>query len=488
MTDTAQADTAQADTAQADTAQADTAQADTAQAYDQLLDGLRKTFRSGRTRSLDWRRDQLDALLALLDENEKPIMDALAEDLGRPPTEAYGADIGQPKLEIRHARKNLERWARPRRVLAPLTSQPGRAKIVAEPLGVALVISPWNYPIQLLVNPLAAALAAGNCVVAKPSELAPACSALLAGLVTSYLDTDAVAVIEGGVPETSALLEQRFDHVFFTGSTRVGQVVMEAAAKHLTPVTLELGGKSPTIVAADADLAVAARRITWGKYLNAGQTCIAPDYVLAEASIRDELVERMVDVLGEFYGPDPRSSASYGRIVNQSHFDRLVGLLGGDGAGEIVCGGEHDREQRFIAPTIVIDPSPSAPVMQDEIFGPVLPVLRVEDVGRAVEFVNDRPKPLALYLFSSSADTVEDVIEQTSSGGACVNHCVVHVLPSNLPFGGVGPSGMGAYHGKAGFDAFSHRKPVLTKPIWPDPKVMYPPYTELKDKVLRKAL
>ncbi len=422
----------------------------------------------------------------MLKEHEDDFIKALAEDLGRPVAEAFGADIGVTRLHIKYMLKHFEGWTKSERVFPGFFSLPGSAEIIKEPLGVALIIAPWNYPIQLLVEPMAAALAAGNCVVAKPSELSPACTAALARLIPQDLDDDAVAVVDGGVPETTALLENQFDHIFFTGSTNVGKVVMTAAAKHLTPVTLELGGKSPTIVAADADLESAAHRIVWGKFLNAGQTCIAPDYVLADASIRDRLVDHMVSVLNEFYGADPKTTKDFGRIVSERHHGRLMGLLGSSG-GNIVAGGVSDTSSRYIAPTIVADPDLTSDLMSEEIFGPILPVLSVDSVEEAISFVNDRPKPLALYIFSRDGAIVDRVLARTSSGGACVNSAVMHVLPESLPFGGVGPSGMGSYHGRSGFDVFTHHKSVVRKPPRPDPKLMYPPYTSIKEKIIRLA-
>ncbi len=457
------------------------------QPFGELVETLRQTFRAGHTRPADWRRSQLDALLALLSENEDELVRAVQDDLGRPETEAYSADIGSAKAAISYLRKHFEAWMKPRRARLPLTALPGRGQILPEPLGVALVISPWNYPILLLLEPMAAAIAAGNCVVAKPSELAPATSAVLARLLPRYVDDTAITLVEGGVPETTALLEQRFDHIFFTGGTRVGQVVMEAAAKHLTPVTLELGGKSPVIVAADADLRTAARRIMWGKHINAAQTCVAPDYVLVEQPAKAALVEALVASIGEFLGPDPKSSPDFGRIINDNHLRRLTGYLDSHG-GKVVVGGQVDPAQRFLAPTIITDPDPASPLMQEEIFGPILPVIEVESTDEAIGFVNDRPKPLALYVFSGSSDTADRVLAETSSGGACVNHTVMQLLPPELPFGGVGPSGMGAYHGRTGFDAFTHHKSVLRKPVRPDPKFAYPPYTRLKQKLLRKVV
>ena len=475
------------DTADRTTTESTAAPASPTASFEELLAGLRATFRSGRTRPIDWRRHQLKAIVRMLDENEDAFVDALAEDLGRPRLEGYAADIGTTKAEIKYLIKHVASWAKPQRVMPSITAMPARGRIIADPLGVALVIAPWNYPVQLLLNPIAAALAAGNCVVAKPSELSPACSAVLARLVPKYLDNEAVVLIEGGVEETTALLELEYDHIFFTGSTNVGRVVMQAAAKHLTPVTLELGGKSPTIVAADADLDVAAHRIMWGKHLNAAQTCIAPDYVLVEESVRDRLVEKMIAVLREFVGDDVQASPDFGRVINERHFGRLKALMASAG-GTVATGGESDEATKFIAPTIIIDPDLDAPIMQEEIFGPLLPIVSVESISAAIDFVNDRPKPLALYVFSSSSATADRILAETSSGGACINHTILHIGSATMPFGGVGPSGMGAYHGKAGFDAFTHYKSVLLKPQKPDPKLLYPPYTALKDKIIHKAM
>ena len=456
------------------------------EAYGELIDGLRATFASGRTRPLAWRRKQIQGLLDMLANHEGEFIAALKADLGRPVVEAFAADIGISRPHLKHLLANLDRWAKPEKVSPGFRSLPATAEIIKEPLGVALVISPWNYPIQLLVEPLAAALAAGNCVVAKPSELSPACTAVLARLIPQYVDNDAVIVVEGGVPETTALLEHAFDHILFTGSTNVGKVVMAAAAKHLTPVTLELGGKSPTIVAADADLKVAARRIVFGKCINAGQTCIAPDYVLAEASTRDRLVDEIITALGVFYGRDIEHNDDYGRIITERHHGRLMNLIGSSG-GKIVCGGDGDVTTRYIAPTVIVDPDLSSKLMEEEIFGPVLPIIAVESIDEAIRFVNDRPKPLALYLFTADDALADDVLARTSSGGACINHCMVHLLPDDLPFGGVGPSGMGSYHGKASFDTFSHHRSVVRKSTRPDPSLLYAPYTAFKEKVIRLA-
>ena len=451
-----------------------------------LVARLRATFDSGRTRPLDFRQQQLAGLARFLRERERDIQDALYHDLGRPPLEAFTGDIAHPASELAFVRKHLPKWMRPERVSTPLVVQPGKSYVYREPLGVVLIIAPWNYPVQLVLVPLIGALAAGNCAVVKPSEIAPATSALLARLLPQHLDGDCVRVVEGGVAETAALLAERFDHIFYTGSGAVGRVVMEAAAKHLTPVTLELGGKSPCVVDQHADLDVAARRIVWGKFYNAGQTCIAPDYILAHEAIEEALLARLKQTVRDFYGDNPRTSPDYGRVVNARHHRRLTALL--PGSGEIVTGGDADEAERYLAPTVLRNVPADAPVMAEEIFGPILPVLRVRDIDEAIAFVNARPKPLALYLFTKDGEVQKRLLERTTSGGALVNHISLHVSVPSLPFGGVGPSGMGAYHGRASFETFSHRKSVLVKPTWLDPRLLYPPYDETKKKWIRRLL
>ncbi|MFF2060076.1 aldehyde dehydrogenase family protein [Rhodococcus qingshengii] len=441
---------------------------------------LRRTFGSGRTRSLPWRREQLEGLLRLLDEREPELAVAIEQDLGRNAIGSFMGDIAPVRSEIRHTLKNLEKWARPRKVRVPVTQQPGVAREIPEPKGTVLVIGAWNFPILLTLHPLVSAIAAGNTVLLKPSELSPHVAAALATLLPLYLDPSAVAVVTGGVDVSTQVLAERFDHIFFTGSTRVGQVVLEAAAKHLTPVTLELGGKSPVIVTADADLDVAARRIAWGKCVNNGQACIAPDYVLVEDSVRPQFVERLLTRLQESAKAEPT------RMVNEAHFDRVVGLL--DGHGGDVVGGTHDRATLKIAGTVVTDPDPDSPVMQEEIFGPVLPVMSVPSLADAVAFVNDRPKPLALYVFSNSGRSVDTVVSSTSSGSVGVNQVLYQMLVPELPFGGVGESGMGSYHGRKGFDTFSHLKAVLHKPTVIDLALTYPPYGPIASRILRRVM
>lgn len=442
-------------------------------------------FERGLTRSITWRQDQLSAMAEMLNDNSDRFIEALAADLHKSATEAWMTEIGFTLSDIDHQKKHLEKWAKPRKVKVPLAFQPASGSIVPEPKGVALIIAPWNYPLQLLLSPMAAAIAAGNAIVAKPSELAPATSAVLTELCTKYLDTSTITVVEGAADESSALLEQRFDHIFFTGGTRVGKIVMRAAAEHLTPVTLELGGKSPAIVAADADVEVTARRIAWGKFVNSGQTCIAPDYVLVARPLRDRLVEAIEEAVTDFYGDDPRVSDDYGRIVSDGHFRRIADLIDGDGSGIVAFGGTTDASDRYIAPTVLVDPDVNADVMSEEIFGPVLPIIAVDTIDEAIDFVNERAKPLALYVFTDDDATAKRAVARTSSGGVGINSTLLHIGPPELPFGGVGPSGMGAYHGLAGFETFSHLKSVFDKRTKPDLKVMYPPYSGLKERLLK---
>ncbi|HEX3541301.1 MAG TPA: aldehyde dehydrogenase family protein [Acidimicrobiales bacterium] len=447
---------------------------------------LRRGYDSGLTRPLEWRRSQLRQLQRMLKEKEAEWLAALAADLHKPTTEGRATDIGAINAEISALYRHLGRWAEPKAVHVPVRLGVGRARVVLEPLGVVLVIAPWNYPIHLLLLPMAFAIAAGNAVVGKPSELAPATSALMARLVPQYLDERAVTIVEGGPEETTGLLEERWDHILYTGNGRVGRLVMAAAAKHLTPVTLELGGKSPVIVDRDADLDVAARRIAWGKFLNAGQTCLAPDYALVHRDVEQALLGKLTAAVRDFYGPDPQASRDYARIVNDRHLRRLSDLLADVDPGRIVAGGQIDPGDKYVAPTIVRDASWDEAVMADEIFGPILPVLPVPDVDAAIDTVNAHPRPLALYVFTAEPATAERVVARTSSGGVCVNGTVLQIATPGLPFGGVGDSGMGAYHGRDGLETFSHRKGVLDRATWFDPSFSYPPYTKLKDGILRR--
>ncbi|MFJ3672703.1 aldehyde dehydrogenase family protein [Streptomyces sp. NPDC090106] len=452
-----------------------------AQAVPAAVARLHAAFTTGVTRPLDWRKSQLRALRTLLVEREDVFAAALHTDLGKSGTEAYTTEIGFVINEIDHLLSHMDRWLRPRRVKVPLSLAPARAWTVREPLGTVLVISPWNYPLQLALSPLVGALAAGNCVAVKPSELAPATSAALAEWLPRALNPDAVAVVEGGVTETTALLEERFDHVFYTGGAAVARIVMTAAARHLTPVTLELGGKSPAVVETGTDLATAARRIAWGKFMNAGQTCVAPDYVLAVGDA--DIETHLTDAVREMYGPDPAASEDYGRIVNERHFDRLTALLSD---GRIVCGGDHDRDRLHLAPTVLTDVDVDSPLMREEIFGPILPVVRVPDLDAAIRFVTAREKPLALYGFTASARSKRRLLAETSSGALAFGVPNAHLAVPGLPFGGVGESGMGRYHGAHSLDTFSHTRAVLDKPRLPDTlRLAYPPFTRGKDRILR---
>ncbi|MGW7524351.1 aldehyde dehydrogenase family protein [Streptomyces sp. NPDC054783] len=428
-----------------------------------LVARLRATFATGRTKPVEWRTGQLRRLRAMLTERGADLAAALHADLGKSSTEAYRTEIDFTVREIDHTLDHLEEWLRPEP--APVPAHLGAdatAWTQYDPLGVVLVIAPWNYPAQLLLAPMAGALASGNAVVVKPSELAPATSAALAELIPAYLDTDAVAVVEGGIPETTALLAERLDHIFYTGNGTVGRIVMRAAAEHLTPVTLELGGKSPVFVDRGTDLDVVADRLARGKFLNAGQTCVAPDYVLTDPETAAALESALVRTVEALFGTDPAQSPEYGRIINERHFDRLSGLLG---SGRIAVGGATDRDAKYIAPTVLADVDPKAPVMQEEIFGPILPIVTVPGLDEAIAFINDRDKPLALYVFAESERTRARIAAETSSGGLGHGLPLAHLTVSDLPFGGVGESGMGSYHGRYSIETFSHRKAVLAKPL-----------------------
>ena len=447
-----------------------------------LVATLRTVHASGRTRPIEWRLAQLDGLERLLNEHEADIAGALADDLGRTAPEAWIADIMPPLGEIAHARKHLRKWMRPRRTRLPLNQLPARGWIQYEPLGVVLVISPWNYPVQLTLAPLVGAIAAGNCVVVKPSEVAPATSALLADLIPRYVDAEAVVVVEGDGETSQSLLAQGFDHVLFTGGTEIGRKILAGAAATLTPVSLELGGKSPVFIAADADLEVAARRIAWLKLMNSGQTCLAPDYLLVEDSVREQFVDILLSTLAEFRAEAPDAGMP---IVNDRQFQRLAGYLEAT-KGTIATGGSVSAVDRTVQPTVILDPDPDEPAMCEEIFGPLLPVITVEGVDEAISFVNSRPKPLAVYAFSGSKAVRKRIVDEVPAGAVVFNHIAMHVLVPQLPLGGVGDSGMGGYHGEWGFQTFSHRKSVLSKIAKPDPRFVYPPYTERALKLIRR--
>jgi len=448
----------------------------------QLIQQQRQFFTTGQTQSVSFRLQQLNHLKAAIVDNQEAIVGAVRADLGRPEFEAY-FEISVVR-EIDHALKHLQAWVKPKRVAVPVEQFPSSAHIYPEPLGVVLIIGPWNYPLQLVIAPLIGAIAAGNCAILKPSEVAPHTSAVLADIIRQHFDPSYIAVIEGGVETSQQLLAEKFDHIFFTGGTAVGKIVMAAAAQHLTPVTLELGGKSPCIVDADIHLEYAARRITWGKFINAGQTCIAPDYLLVNRRIKDDLLAAIKRCIREFYGDEPAHSPDYARIINQHHFSRLVELLQ---TGRIFTGGTAKSDENYIAPTVLDQVNWDDPVMQAEIFGPILPVLEYDHLDEAIVRVNEQPKPLALYFFSRNQQKQAQVLRQTSSGTACINETVMQVTMATLPFGGVGPSGMGRYHGKASFDTFSHQKSVLRKSFLFDLNWRYAPYAN-KLKLLKSMI
>ncbi|MFK5634509.1 aldehyde dehydrogenase family protein [Ornithinimicrobium sp. LYQ103] len=451
------------------------------------LGALRHTVSSRASADLGWRRAHLGALRRLVVEHEAELLDALVADVGKPRLEARLTETYVSVEEIDQLLAHLEEWTAPRQVSLPLMLRPGSAHVELQPKGVVLVIGPWNYPLNLLVSPVAGALAAGNTVVLKPSEHAPRLAALVGRLVPLYFPADVAQVVTGGVEETTAVLEHRFDHIFFTGSDRVGRIVMRAAAEHLTPVTLELGGKSPTFVDDSVDLAVAARRIVWGKFTNAGQTCVAPDHVLVTRPARDRLLTELAAAVHEFFGDDPRTSPDLGRIVDAGQHARLVELLRSAG-GTVVVGGQHDAGDRYLAPTVLADVDPEAPIMQEEIFGPVLPVLTVADHDEAIGMITSRAHPLALYVFSEQDDVRAAFALGTTSGGMAYGATVVHFGVTQLPFGGVGASGMGSYHGRASVEELSHHRSVLDKPLGPDTlRVLYPPFDGLKGRVVGAA-
>ncbi len=434
----------------------------------------RAFFATGKTKDYDFRVSQLQKLSQLIKENEQLILDALYADLRKPAIEAFGSEILGTLSEIKFVLKHLKSWMKPQKVGTPINLFPSSSYIHTEPLGVVLIVAPWNYPFVLTIQPLIGAIAAGNCTILKPSEHTPNTSSAIAKIINTNFDPSFISAIEGGIETNQALLAEKFDHIFFTGGTAIGKIVMEAAAKHLTPVTLELGGKSPCIVDESSNLDITAKRIIWGKFYNAGQTCVAPDYLLVQKSIKPALIEKLLEYVKTFFGENPQQSADFGRVVNERQFDRLVGLLD---EGKILIGGQHDRSDRYIAPTLIDQVSPNSKIMAEEIFGPILPILEYEQISEAIAFVNAQPKPLALYLFSSNKTNQAQILQEISFGGGCLNDIIMHLGNPELPFGGVGNSGMGSYHGKASFDTFSHRKSILKNSFRFDLKWRYPPYT-----------
>lgn len=447
-----------------------------------IVNVQRVYFRSGATLDINFRLQALDRLSDAVRRHEDDLLAAIKTDLGKSVTEAYMCEVGLTLAEIAHVRRNLRRWARTRCRMTPLTNFPAKSMIVQEPYGVVLVMSPWNYPVLLALEPLAGAIAAGNCVVVKPSAYSPATSAVLTTLLREAFAEEYVAVVEGGRAENQSLLEQRFDYIFFTGGVTVGKMVMEKASHHLTPVTLELGGKSPCVIDRTADLPLAARRVVFGKWLNCGQTCIAPDYVLVDEAVHDRFMTLLKEEIVRQFGTDAFANADYGKIINAKHFERLCGLIAPQ---KVVYGGQTKADTLQIAPTVMDGVTADDAVMQEEIFGPLLPVLTVSNVEEAYNFIREREKPLALYLFSNNKDTQRRFMREVSFGGGCINDTIMHIATSALPFGGVGYSGMGSYHGKKSFETFSHAKAVVKKCNWLDLPLRYQPYAAWKDKMIR---
>ena len=434
----------------------------------------RAFFATGKTKDYDFRVDQLNKLSQLIKEHQDSILKAVYDDLHKPAIEVFGSEILILLSEIKYVLKHLKSWMKPKKVGTPINLFPSSSFIYSEPLGLVLIVAPWNYPFALTIHPLIGAIAAGNCAILKPSEHTPHTSSAIAKIINTNFNPDFITAIEGGIEVNQELLAEKFDHIFFTGGTAIGKIVMEAAAKHLTPVTLELGGKSPCIVDADCNLETTAKRIIWGKFYNAGQTCVAPDYLLVQKSIKPALMQKLVECIKTFFGDDPQQSPDFARIVNHRQFDRLVTLLD---QGKILIGGQSDRSDRFIAPTLIDQVSANSKVMSEEVFGPILPILEYDQISEAIAFVNSQPKPLALYLFSNDKRKQEKILSEVSFGGGCFNDTIMHLGNPELPFGGVGSSGMGSYHGKASFDIFSHRKSVLKNSFHFDLKWRYPPYT-----------
>lgn len=433
----------------------------------------RKFFQSGTTKDFAFRIAQLKTLKQAIIQHQTHIAQALLIDLNRAEVETYGTEILLVLGEIDYAIKNLKKWMQPQKLATNIQQFPASARIVPEPLGVVLIIGPWNYPFQLILSPLVGAIAAGNCAIIKPSELAKNCSKIIAEIITKSFTSGYITVVEGGVETSQELLAEKFDHIFFTGGTAIGKIVMEAAAKHLTPVTLELGGKSPCIVDADINIEYTAQRIVWGKFLNAGQTCVAPDYLLVHKNIKSKLLAAIQTSIKEFYSENPAKSPDYGRIINHKHFDRLLQLLQD---GNICIGGETNKDECYIAPTIIDNISLTSAVMQSEIFGPILPIIEYSHIDEVITIINSQPKPLALYLFSQNKYLQQRVLQETSSGGVCINDTLMQAAASGLPFGGVGDSGMGRYHGQASFETFSHYKTVLHRSFLFNIKLRYAPY------------
>lgn len=449
------------------------------------LDKQKEFFQTGTTKDISFRIEQLKKLKQLLIDNEQLLIDKVHKDFQKSAFETYATEIGLVITDINFTLKNIDSWTKQQSVSTPIVNFPSKNFIITEPYGSALIIAPWNYPILLSLQPLVGAIAAGNTAVLKPSELTPHTSSVIERLISESFDPEFLKVILGGVEESSALVKMDFDYIFFTGSTRVGKIIMRDAAERLTPLTLELGGKSPCIVDETANLEISAKRIAWGKFVNAGQTCVAPDYLLVEKSVKKEFIAHLKTAINQLYGDNPKESPDYPRIINDAHFDRLASLLSD---GETVVGGECDKDTKYIAPTILNNISLEDKIMQDEIFGPILPVLDYTSVEDCISIINARPRPLALYIFTSNQKLEDRILNSVSFGGGAVNDTIAQLGNHHLSFGGVGASGFGSYHGKSSFDCFSHQKSVMKKPFWPDVPIRYAPYDDLKLGLVKKVL
>ncbi len=449
---------------------------------EKTIKSQRLYFKSGKTKEIDFRIEKLKTLKRSIKAYEEEILEALNLDLGKAALEGYATEIGVSLTDIDYAIKNIKKWTKKKYNKTSIINFPSRSYTVSSPYGLTLIISPWNYPFNLTIQPLVGAIVGGNCAVIKPSEFSPNMSGVINKIISKCFETEYITVIEGDKEVNQELLKEKFDYIFFTGSTRVGQIVMEAASKHLTPVTLELGGKSPCIVCNDADIEVAAKRITWGKLINSGQTCISPDYLLVHKDKKDVLIEKIIETINEFYGEDPLNNSDYGKIINKDHFKRLIGYLD---EGNILFGGKYDNDTLKISPTLIDNISFEDKIMNEEIFGPILPILEFSKIEEVYEIIDENPTPLALYLFTKDKEIEEVVVGDISFGGGCVNDTVMHVSSHTMPFGGVGNSGMGSYHGKQSFDTFTHKKGILKKSNLIDIPLRYPPY-EGKLKWIKK--
>lgn len=451
----------------------------------ELVQKQREYYKSGATFDLKFRKRMLEQLQKAMEDREKQLLFALYKDLGKSETEAYMCEVGLSLSELRYVKNHMNGWAKKKRVPTPLVNFAGESYTVMEPYGVTLVMSPWNYPVLLTIEPLVGAIAAGNTCIVKPSAYAPNTSAVMAEMIESIFPEEYIAVVRGGRAENTELLSQKFDKIFFTGSVNVGKHVMERAAKTLTPVVLELGGKSPVVIDSTADLKIAAKRVAFGKYLNVGQTCVAPDYILIDKSVKKEFMKHLIISMKKMYGDDPLNNPDYGKMINKKHFDRVIRLIDEE---KLIIGGQSDAARLKIAPTVLDNVTPDDAVMQEEIFGPVLPIITVNDMDEAYKFIQDRPEPLALYLFTSNKKTEDRFIKGLKFGGGCVNDTIIHIVSSYMGFGGVGNSGMGSYHGKKSFEAFSHEKSITKKYTFLELPLRNQPYKKIYYQIIRLCL